>query len=216
MFDIAPVRWTTSNRLPLCARYLVVVCGSASWQSIRGKRSRATTLNWAIGALADGELDLLGAWLSRTAARAVWTIAAADIQERGVEQIRVLVAQDARAVAGDFPGKPAIVCPSASTLDADSRLGLTVRQRRIVDQTERLTDGVNATVLRGLSQWAPVDGSAGASRFVARALAQAQLRINSSSDVLPGMTRHHGGRLAPSAAATRRQVMAIDAQRLGR
>lgn len=215
MFDAAPGHCMTRNRLPLCGRYLVVCGRSVSWRTLTGESDDATPLLWAVGALTDGGTEILGAWPSGAAGRIAWSDAWSDLRCRGVEQIRVLVTEEAGALAADFPGRPAIVPCSACTPESLSSLGLAARHRRIVERATLLADSVNATIVRRLSRKAPFDSAADALEFVVRSLDQAQRRIETSPEAFSATRQRPGGGPAPRAVTARRQVVPVAAKGLG-
>jgi len=47
---------------PLCARYLAVFLQSSLAQVVEDESSRSTSLIWALGIVANGEREVLGAW----------------------------------------------------------------------------------------------------------------------------------------------------------
>lgn len=215
MFDAAPDNCATSNRLPLCARYLVICSRSVSWRPSIGEAGDASELLWAVGALADGETEILGTWSPLNEGRPARGLAAADIRRRGIEQIRVLITDDAGAVAADFPGKPALVSRSSYTPESLASLGLTARQRRIAERTTLLADSINATIVRRLSRMAPFSSAADALELVVRSLAKAQRRIETSSEAFSGASRRPGGHIAPWAVTAQGRVVPVAAKGLG-
>lgn len=65
MVDSAPANYAISNRLPLCTRYLVVCGRSASWRPSTCGAGDGSQVLWAVGSLASGETEILGAWLAQ-------------------------------------------------------------------------------------------------------------------------------------------------------
>lgn len=212
MFDSAPDSCAVNRRLPLCARYLVVYGRSVSWRtSTRGSVDDSQVL-WAIGALADGETEILGTWSRLDEGRPSWTVAAAELRRRGVERIRFLITDDADALTADLPGKPAIVSLSAGTPGSLSSLGLAAAHRRIVERTTLLADAINATIVRRLRRMEPLVNQAVALQLVARSLAQAKRRIEASSDTSSDARYRPSGLGAPWAITGQRRVMPIAAR----
>lgn len=212
MFDYAPEICAASSRLPLCARYLVVYGRSVSWRtSTRGSGDRFQVL-WAVGALASGETEILGNWATQDGNQPTWALAEEDLRRRGVERIRILITDDAEAVAADFPGSPALLYRSACTSVSLASLQLTARQHRIAERTTSLADRINATIVRRLRRMAPLSSSAGALELVARSLAQASRRIETSSNTSSGAWHRPGSQSAPWPHTARRREMPIAAR----
>lgn len=216
MIDCTTSHSPAISWLPLCSRYLVVCAGSLSLQVLTEESDTPLSVVWAVGALADGETEILGAWPSADEGRAAWDLFTADIRRRGVEQIRVLVTEDAGAQAADFPGKPTFVSRLACAPEPLSSLGLASRHRRIVKRTSLLADSSNATIVRRLSRMAPFSSAAAALALVAQSLVQAQRRIETSSDAFSGARRRPAGRLVPLAVTALGQVMPFAAKGLAR
>lgn len=215
------IDYTTSHSpaiswLPLCGRYLVVCAGSLSSQVLAEESDTPLSFVWAVGALANGETEILGAWPSADEGRPAWDLFTADIRCRGVEQIRVLVTEDAGALAADFPGEPALVSRLACTPESLSSLGLAARHRRIVVRTSLLADSINATIIRRLSRMATFGSPADALALVAQSLVQAQRRIDTSCDAFSGGRRRPAGRLVQLAVTALGQVMPFAAKGMAR
>lgn len=212
MFVSALGNSATSNRPPLCARYLVVYCKSVSWRTATGGARDGAQVLWAVGALASGETEILGTWATQDVNQPTWALAEEDLRRRGVEKIRILITNDAEAVATDFPGNPALVYRSARTPVSLASLGLTARQHRIAERTTSLADRINATIVRRRSRMAPLSSAADALELVARSLAQASRRIETSSDSCSGTWHRPSAQRAPWAITGQRRVMPIAAR----
>ena len=215
MVVFAPENCSTSNRLPLCARYLAVCGRSVSWRPSTCVPGDGSQVLWAVGALASGETEILGTWSTQDASRPTWALAEEDLRRRGVEKIRILIIDDAETVAADFPGNPALVYRSACIPVSLASLGLTARQRRIAERTTSLADRINATIVRRLSRKAPLSSAADALELVVRSLAQARRRIETSSDTSSGAWHRSAGQ-APWAITGQRRIMPIAARGLAR
>jgi transposase-like protein len=177
-----------------------------------GKLDATLPVIWAIGALADGDTEILGTWSRLDEGRPSWTVAAAELRRRGVERIRFLITEDADALTADLPGKPAIVSRSACTLDSLSSLGLAAGHRRIVERTTLLADSINAKIVRRLNRLASFGSAADAMDLVVRSLSHAQRRIETSAKVPYGAPQRIAVRLAPPAVVNQCRLMSLPAR----
>jgi transposase-like protein len=86
---------TRTEPLPLCAAYFGVMIDrlEASIQCDEGPAMHSVC--WAVGLLADGELETLGAWVSPCDDESSVRRLFADLKDRGVEAVRFVVGPDA-------------------------------------------------------------------------------------------------------------------------
>ena len=216
MVDSAPANYAISNRLPLCARYLVVCGRTASWRPSTCGSGDGSQVLWAVGALASGETEILGAWLAQDVNRPTWAPVEDDLRRRGVERIRVLVTEDSAVQAANFPGSPTLVSQLACMPESMSSLGLAARQCRIVERTVLLAERISALIRRRLSRMAPINAAADALERVAGSLAQAQRRIDMSTDIFRGALHRPSGQGAPRAITGQRLIMPTSARGMAR
>lgn len=216
MFDYAPDNCAASSRLPLCTRYLVAYGRSVSWRTSTCGSGDGSQVLWAVGALASGETEILGNWATQDGNQPTWALAEEDLRRRGVERIRILITDDAEAVAADFPGNPALVYRSACTPVSLASLELTARQHRIAERTTSLADRINATIVRRLRRMAPLSSSADALELVARSLAQAGRRIETSSNTTSVALHRPGSQSAPWPLTARSWELPIAARGMAR
>ena len=76
--------------LPLCARYVVVFFKDLTVQIEEHSMIRRLAVHWAVGMLADGDCETLGAWPEAIAGVTPWQQILKDISTRGVEKIRFI------------------------------------------------------------------------------------------------------------------------------
>jgi hypothetical protein len=171
---------------------------------------------WAVGALASGETEILGAWLAQDVNRPTWAPVEDDLRRRGVERIRVLVTEDSAVQAANFPGSPTLVSQLACMPESMSSLGLAARQCRIVERTVLLAERISALIRRRLSRMAPINAAADALERVAGSLAQAQRRIDMSTDIFRGALHRPSGQGAPRAITGQRLIMPTSARGMAR
>jgi hypothetical protein len=103
----------------LCRRYLLVVPVDVLMQVNDVVGVRKCVARWGIGALADGQLEFLGAWPETDPGADFWQVFANDLSDRGVEGIRFLVAPDPTctelAMRTSFPDVK-VLCLAADSL----------------------------------------------------------------------------------------------------
>jgi len=87
-FDFHPLSpW---HRMPLCRRYCSVHL--ASWQVSVGQSDlRATEVRVALGAHADGDVEVLGVWLAMGSAAQAWRVIFSDLLAHGLEATSFVV-----------------------------------------------------------------------------------------------------------------------------
>jgi putative transposase len=125
--------------LPLCARYLGVMLARLDVGGRDDDVSAAHCVQWAVGLLADGELEMLGAWLS-PADHARPGQMFADLKDRGVEAVRFVVSPDPAMTRVDVVAAyPRVaVLPSFEALLRACMLQVAPSHRRAVGGALRL------------------------------------------------------------------------------
>lgn len=174
------------QRPPLCCRYLVICFKSLPRLPVACESSDGVPILWAMGALADASAEVIGAWLPVSADQPAWDEAANEIRHRGVEQVRVVVAEDLGAEGAAFPGDPIVVLEAACTSEWSSSSGPSRRQRRIVERTSLLADSMHVEIVRRLRRRGPFCSAADALEFVEKSLMRAERRVGASVDALNG------------------------------
>ena len=83
---------------PLCCSYLLVLFETLSIQVDEDGLVCDRALRWAFGVLADGQHEVLGAWLGPEACEATWQAVFDDIKVRGVEKIGFVASSEPATV----------------------------------------------------------------------------------------------------------------------
>lgn len=95
---------------PLCRRYAVVAFGTTATSIKCGEFASREVLQWALGLLCNGELEMLGIWRCHGNHRTVTLAHLAELRDRGVEFLGVVVGADVdlpqSALEAVFPGTP--------------------------------------------------------------------------------------------------------------
>lgn len=98
----------TRTRMALCWRYCSAHFDDQLVQVLTADgRSRELTVSWAVGVLADGDWEALGAWPRSAVGSAFWRGVWEDLDDRGVDKISLVCAADLDARA---------LCPGVKVL----------------------------------------------------------------------------------------------------
>jgi putative transposase len=126
--------------LPLCARYFSVTLDTLDVCVQGDDGPDVHSVQWAMGVLADGELEMLGAWLSTCDDARLGQQLFADLRCRGVEAVRFFISADSAANRVDelaaYPR--AKVLPSFEALLRESLLQVAPSHRAAVGSALRL------------------------------------------------------------------------------
>jgi transposase-like protein len=124
--------------LPLCAGYVGVMLDKFEVQPLVEGARAAPCFRWAIGLLADGQLEMLGAWSPCEEAGTEQQLFS-DLKSRGVEAIRFVVSADPVDRADAGAAYPRVkVLPSFEALLRDSLRQVGPTHRRAVGRALRL------------------------------------------------------------------------------
>lgn len=133
---------------PLCCRYLLVRF-EALYLWVRTEESVSVVpVRWALGALADGQCDVLGAWVEPFSGVLNWHEVFDDLAARGVERIRFIVTAEPDAVSAAYPH--ATVLNSVAPLLRPGSM-LTAAAAPTEAPTEAPTDALSPRLLRVLT-----------------------------------------------------------------
>jgi hypothetical protein len=107
-----PQHMSDWSERPLCRRYAAVVLDQVQVGPIAGCNERRMAFGWALGALSDGQAEVLGWWKPAESASLEWPQVGAKLAARGVERIGVIV-DDSGVVSGlDAFGVPKVLAQS--------------------------------------------------------------------------------------------------------
>ncbi len=134
--DMTIAHETAWQSRPLCCRYLFAhFCA----QRIRVRADDVPStflLSWALGALDDGRLEVLGSWAQPIADAPTWQTVFSHLTARGVQRIRFVANADSVALRAAFPRATIL---NSMTLqpctDHPQSAALSPRVRRIVKST---------------------------------------------------------------------------------
>lgn len=140
----------------LCRKYLVAHFDTLSIHVQLGGRVREYTFQWAFGVLADGQWEVLGAWLKRRLGGEFWRVVFDDLKTRGAEGIRFVSSREQAglrsATSTAFPDAtvlpPEVPRRNLTPLNSDSP----PRRNRIIQWSDsaaqELHDCLRRTVVR--------------------------------------------------------------------
>jgi len=163
---------------PLCRRYAAVVVDRVLVGPLAGRNEGHMAFAWALGALSDGQAEVLGWWKSAESAAAVaWLQVGANLATRGVEHIGVIV--DGSGVVSDLDtrGVPKLLAQSCPT-DAD-RSGSTLppNVQRQLARARVAAKRVQTSLSRAVQRRWDREGEIAAAAFLDDALQRIDCRL---------------------------------------
>lgn len=183
---------------PLCCRYLLVHFAALPMQVRAGAAASGSPIVWALGAMSDGQPEVLGVWQHPVKGALDWQAVFADLAIRGVVRIRYVDHVDAAAAQATFPEVTVLSSPwpELSGLPTAAGKGPPVWTRangavkrrrgdaneppRGVEQLARRLDRASQLLQRDLSKAAtrrgPIETGAAAAAFVEAWLESAERR----------------------------------------
>lgn len=125
--------------LPLCADYFGVMLDRLDVRIQGDDVPPVHSVQWAVGLLADGELEMLGAWSSPCDDAGHEQQLFANLADRGVEEIRFVISPDPSMTRADaLPAYPRVkVLPSFEALLRECLLQVAPSHRRAVGSALR-------------------------------------------------------------------------------
>jgi len=170
--------------------------GSLALQIHAGATDSEFSSIWALGALEDGQLEVLGAWPTLPSGGPDWREVFESLATRGVERIRFVISADADAVEAARMGATVLTLDSQSgspnLAPASAR---PFRLRRIVELAAMEVSMMQAELVRLIRRHGAFASTAAASDFVESALARMERRFWTGASA--------------RAASARRQSMAV-------
>ena len=110
--------------VPLCCRYLAVHVGLVRTLDRRAQSVSEVTAYWALGTLADGQSEFLGAWHALDSAAFPWSAIFKILEDRGVERIHVVAASHRDIVLSDL----SVAFPSAMVMRSANQLARDIEE----------------------------------------------------------------------------------------
>jgi transposase-like protein len=120
------------HALPLCASYFCVMLDRLDLRPQGNESPAVNCLHWAVGLLADGELEMLTAWLSPCDDEPPGRQLFAELKHRGVEEIRFCSGPESMRADALAAYPCAKVVPSFGALVGQSLTAVAPSHRRAV------------------------------------------------------------------------------------
>jgi transposase-like protein len=127
------------HRRPLCCRYLLLHVEAVSMPVRESGALNDQTVRWALGVLANGEYEALGAWPKSESHASAWHEVFEDLQVRGVEKVRFIASSErgAERAEGGMAPSGATVLPSTGQMLRQSLAKTAPRHRRLASDALR-------------------------------------------------------------------------------
>ena len=93
-----------AQSLPLCRRYVWVRFDAVEMYVWEARRQQVLQVHWALGGLADGQCELLGAWQQDSLPSMNWQVVFDELEARGVERIRFVFLSKQSMPPAAYPG----------------------------------------------------------------------------------------------------------------
>ena len=174
---------------PLCCRYLLLLCKTLV-VSTRGECVPPyRILRWALGLLADGQMELCGVWHESSSAPSEWSDVFNDLHVRGVKTTRFVDGLEGMAISRAMRGAcaDAVALSSIESSAAVARAesiprhvhNLTPRDRRIIRRAEDAAHRLDQRLCRALDGRTCFNDGEAAVSFVAETLMRAESDLGS-------------------------------------
>lgn len=176
--------WPDWRSRPLCANYLSVHLTEQSTIAGSPGKAEVLTVQWALGAVNDGQCEVLGWWSHASDSAIDWSTIAADLRARGVERVRVLLASP--QIYECNAAEESKVCgPVASPLRPSASIeDLPARMHRHVVRASDIARGVQVALSRALASRRVFACAKAATSFVNEELQRMDRRLWSDSAVV--------------------------------
>jgi hypothetical protein len=170
-------RWLSR---PLCRSYAFAYFSTFATPFERGASNGSTCWCWALGMLADGQCEILGAWDGEATALA--TKIAKELNVRGIERIGAIATANTSGIAVDYSALVQCRLATKEIKPGDSqesapRESVSARERRAFGQAIAVTSSVQSHLDRAMRRCALRSNDSEAVPVIARALQHADRRI---------------------------------------
>ena len=192
------------RELPLCSSYLSVHMEALLMHVRQPGSTQELSVHWALGALADGQLDILGVWLELGEGDMLWRAVFADLKVRGVETMRFLTGIDPAVIGASlfesYPRTVALTSIGRSIRRFEADLIVTPRLHRIVHRAEDAAHQLGQRLRQALDGHTCFNDGEAAVSFVAETLMRAERDLGSlaGASSKPVGRRGSNGLVTPS------------------
>ena len=163
-------QWT---RRPLCVTYDVVAFGVEDAKLSIGRGVSSLSFCWALGALGDGQVEILGWWAVTQGESVNWSTIGAELATRGVEKVHFLV--DPAGVQGGV-GRLGCGIGGSAFAPRGPRIRTSTRQLRLADAHMRWLR-IHRSLSRALLRRGSFDDIKAAAAFVDAELQRLDRRL---------------------------------------
>jgi hypothetical protein len=167
---------------PLCRRYLLVLFQSLRFrvdEEDEGLSDRQ--LLWALGALADGQQELAGAWMGPESCESAWRDVFDALQKRGVEQIRFVVSANSHGFQSALQRRYPKATVAAAAREASALSALPCKHRSALLASHKVADELQRLTSRAVTRHGPFANTGDAVSYIAEALRRAEQRLGDVS-----------------------------------
>lgn len=178
---------------PLCCRYLLVALDAVPIQIGNAEGFHQKVVYWALGALTDGQHEVLGLWVRPASDVSAWTAVSKDLEDRGVTQVRMTLGARNECLGSAFSGVG--VLPALS--EREDLRGLPTRTRRYAAEGLRVAQDMHMKVTQTVRRRGCFRDAIDAASCVACSLARAQGGPRDAA------TRRRSSRRSPNTVTTR-------------
>jgi len=152
----------------LCRSYVCAVFDVLKLQIQRDAGVHATQLLWGVGVLSDHRPHYLGAWHVHDPKDAWWRAVASDLQDRGVERLRIMIGPDPVEIQAAMAPRCRYnaVLPASSTLahlEIESALS---GHRQYVERALKVTNSLSLRLKRAAARQGPFANAAAAAALL--------------------------------------------------
>ena len=188
---------------PLCRSY---VC--ASFEALQIHVSsvtgvRAAHLLWAVGILSHHRPHFLGIWYAHEPKDAGWRAIARDLQDRGIERLRIVIGPDPGEIEAAMAPhyREAVVLPSSAAVAHPELASALSGHRQYVERALSVAGSLSPRLKRAASRYGPFADPTAASALL-RQSAERCISRNVPERFEPVRMRPSPTGVAPTAAAS--------------
>lgn len=175
---------------PLCRRYAAVVLDRVVVGQLDTRSEGRMAFGWALGALSDGQAEVLGWWKAPDSESFEWRTVGAKLAARGVERIGVIVDDSGVVSSLDASGVPKVPAHSCSADAGESGSTLPPHVRRQVAWAHVAAKRVQTALSRAVQRRWDGEGEIAAAAFLDDALQRIDRRF-STQVAVPTARRQH-------------------------
>jgi len=185
----------------LCRSYVCAVFEVLECQIQSDANVQTTPLLWAVGVLSNCRPHYLGAWHVHGSRDAGWRAIASDLQDRGVERLRIVVGPDPIEIQGAMGPcyRDCAVLPASAALAHPSIESTLAGHRQYVERALVVASSMSLHLKRAADRHGPFADAAAAAALL-RLSAERCICRDWLDPTVPVNVRHSIESMAPTAA----------------